>query len=416
MPIDPHLIPLRPHPPSGGPCPRCAASSVEARGVVFAGIPVMGHYSCKGCGYLFYRDLPQGFAMDHPITIGEDGTVHEGEKVPDWIMEPFLKGFRAPNEAPIAIERRVFQESRRIVVLNTLDFLYGHVLLKLYNAQHYLDHEPDLGLVVILPRMYAWLIPEGVAEAWIVDLRLGGMHGWHTAIDRFVQERLPHYDEVHLAKGYSHPDVSGLDIARFTGVRPFDPERFDREPPHVTFVVRQDRLWYRWPLAKFLHRVFRKLGLEGSLGRLMIGDQRRMVGTVMARLRKSLPGVTFSVVGLGPSSSWASDVNDLRTERMDVEVERSWCRAYAKSQVVVGVHGSNMLLPTALAAGCVEILPHDRLGNIVQDISVRYADRMQLFLYRFVDEFASPSVVARHVVAIFAYQSTFRRNNLENVF
>jgi hypothetical protein len=101
---------------------------------------------------------------------------------------------------------------------------------------------------------------------------------------------------------------------------------------------------------------------------------------------------------------------------MDVEVERSWCRAYAKSQVVVGVHGSNMLLPTALAAGCVEILPHDRLGNIVQDISVRYADRMQLFLYRFVDEFASPSVVARHVVAIFAYQSTFRRNNLENVF
>jgi hypothetical protein len=169
-------------------------------------------------------------------------------------------------------------------------------------------------------------------------------------------------------------------------------------------------------LAKFLHRVFRKLGLEGSLGRLMIGDQRRMVGTVMARLRKSLPGVTFSVVGLGPSSSWASDVNDLRTERMDVEVERSWCRAYAKSQVVVGVHGSNMLLPTALAAGCVEILPHDRLGNIVQDISVRYADRMQLFLYRFVDEFASPSVVARHVVAIFAYQSTFRRNNLENVF
>lgn len=384
--------------------------------MVFAGIPVMGHYSCKGCGYLFYRDLPQGFAMDHPITIGEDGSVHDGNKVPDWIMEPFLKGFRAPNGSPIAIERRVFQESRRIVVLNTLDFLYGHVLLKLYNAQHYLDHRPDLGLVVILPRMYAWLIPEGVAEAWIVDLRLGGMHGWHTAIDRFVQERLPHYDEVHLAKGYSHPDVSGLDIARFTGVRPFDPTRFAQEPPHVTFVVRQDRLWYRWPLAKFMHRVVRKLGLEASLGRLFIGDQRVMVRSTMQRLRRSVPGVTFSVVGLGPASSWASDVSDLRTERMDVEVERAWCRAYAKSQVVVGVHGSNMLLPTALAAGCVEILPHDRLGNIVQDISVRYADRMQLFMYRFVDEFASPSVVARHVVAIFAYQSTFRRNNLENVF
>jgi len=47
---------------------------------------------------------------------------------------------------------------------------------------------------------------------------------------------------------------------------------------------------------------------------------------------------------------------------------------------------------------------------------VRYTDRMQLFMYRFVDEFASPSMVARQVVAIFAYHATFRRNNLENVF
>jgi hypothetical protein len=141
-----------------------------------------------------------------------------------------------------------------------------------------------------------------------------------------------------------------------------------------------------------------------------------MVRSTMRRLRKEVPWITFSVVGLGPAGSWPADVNDLRTQRMDVEVERAWCRAYAKSQVVVGVHGSNMLLPTALAAGCVEILPHDRLENIVQDISVRYADRMQLFLYRFVDEFASPAMVTRHVVSMFRHQKIYRRNNLVNVF
>jgi hypothetical protein len=101
---------------------------------------------------------------------------------------------------------------------------------------------------------------------------------------------------------------------------------------------------------------------------------------------------------------------------MSEEVERAWVKAYAGSQVVVGVHGSNMLLPTAHAAGCVEILPNDRLGNIVQDISVRWHDRMQLFLYRFVDEFASPRKVAAQVVSMFTEFSNYHRNNCINGF
>jgi len=101
---------------------------------------------------------------------------------------------------------------------------------------------------------------------------------------------------------------------------------------------------------------------------------------------------------------------------MNTAVERSWCEAYARSQLVVGVHGSNMLLPTALAAGCVEILPHDRQGNVVQDISVRYNDRMQLFLYRFVDEFARPVEIDRQVSAIFDHFNLFERNNRINIF
>ena len=101
---------------------------------------------------------------------------------------------------------------------------------------------------------------------------------------------------------------------------------------------------------------------------------------------------------------------------MSEGVERAWVKAYAASQVVVGVHGSNMLLPTAHAAGCVEILPHDRVGNIVQDISVRWHDRMQLFLYRFVDEFASPRTVAAQVVSIFTEFSNYHRNNCINGF
>jgi len=101
---------------------------------------------------------------------------------------------------------------------------------------------------------------------------------------------------------------------------------------------------------------------------------------------------------------------------MNDDIERSWCETYAKSQVVIGVHGSNMLLPTAHAAGCVEILPDDRFGNIVQDISVRYSDRMQLFLYRFVDEFASPRTVSNNVISMFKDFEVYYHDNRTNTF
>ena len=122
------------------------------------------------------------------------------------------------------------------------------------------------------------------------------------------------------------------------------------------------------------------------------------------------------MVGLAKPGGMPEGVEDLRTMRMSLETELAWCRAYAKSQVAVGVHGSNMILPTAHAAGCVEILPYDRYGNIVQDISVRYDDRMQLFLYRFIDEFATPTAVSRHVISMYKDFDIYRLDNSVNIF
>jgi hypothetical protein len=75
-----------------------------------------------------------------------------------------------------------------------------------------------------------------------------------------------------------------------------------------------------------------------------------------------------------------------------------------------------MLLPTAFAAGCVEILPLDRFGNMVQDISVRYNDRKQLFFYRFADEYASPKSVAAKAVAIITDFKEYNTNMCKNIY
>lgn len=414
---DPHLVPLD---PTGWPqarCPSCGSVEVDAIGTVIPGIHVMGDHVCRTCGYAFLKDLPVGFGVQHPMAIGrKDGILYNPGEGGAWIHGPLLKGFRDPQQAKVRIERIVHRECSGVILLNTLDFLYGHVLLKLFNAQYYLDRYPDLGLIVLAPRIFAWMVPMGVAETWLVDLRLSECQGWHTDLDRQVQTWMKGHTEIYFGKGYAHPDHVPIDIDRFTDQKPFPMERFLEEPPCITFVAREDRLWFRSPLSKFLYRAMGPLGLRRVLRRLWVRDQDRLMRSTMRHIRRTMPQVRFSVVGLGRQGGSRGLAEDLRTTRMDEATERRWCAVYARSQIVIGAHGSNMLLPTAHAAGCIEVLPYDRYENIVQDIAVRYNDLMQLFLYRFVDEFASPEQVARHAVSMFTDFRTYYRNNRINVF
>ena len=408
---------LKPDAPVADPCPACGSWNVKVNGSVFPGIHIMADRHCNDCGLDHLFDHRVGFAVDHPfgIDIRKKRIINEKEGV-GWIHVPLIENYRSPSGKEIHIERIVKQERREVVILNTLDFLYGHVLLKLYNALHYIDRHPELGLILIIPKNFEWLVPEGVAEVWSVDQRLGEAHGWSPAIDRFVQQQLPRYDRVFLGRGYAHPEFAGIDIARFTRVRPFPLDQYLNHPPHITFVAREDRLWFSTPSAKFNYRALNKFGLKKSFGRRYVKAQDGLIAATMRAIRKELPTATFSVVGLGDAGGFDPAVVDLRTRKMDKRTELDWCEAYARSQIVIGVHGSNMLLPTAHAAGCIEILPYDRYGNIVQDISVRYHDRMQLFLYRFVDEFATPRSIARHAISMFKDYGVYHTDNKVNIF
>lgn len=411
-----HLIPAKPELWNELACPHCGTVDPVAQGLVVPGVHMLGEYVCTRCGYSFLADLPVGFAVDHGIAIGkEDGVMHDAKGAELWVTAPLMNSFRAPSDEEVRIERKVLKQCKRVVVLNTLDFLYGHVLLKLWNAQYYLDAHPDLGLVIIMPRSFEWLVPKGTAEVWLVDQKLGKAHGWYRSIDRQVNGFLADYDEVHFGKGYAHPDKSKVDIERFTGVPAFDLARFTTAPKHITFVLREDRLWFRTALHKFTFRALMKLGMKGMAKWFFLAGQQRLAMASLRRIRARYPDVRATIVGLGDKRPVPTGVTDLRTRQMNVDTELAWCRAYAASQFVVGVHGSNMLLPTAFAGGCIEILPHDRYGNIVQDVAVRYNDVMQLFLYRFVDEFAPAREVARHALSIFSDYVVFHRNNRINI-
>lgn len=410
---DRNLVPASPNTFNAFNCPHCGKASPRADRTLYIGIQVITEYTCAACGKRFFRDLPIGFQNDLPLAFDSASHKPLHWNAEQWITYP---EYTAPTSLNFTIERKVFQEHKRVIVLNALDHLYGHVLLKLYNAPYYLDHYKDRGLVLLIPKMFEWLVPKGVAEIWVVDQKLSQARAWHPCIDAFVQQQLPRYDDVQLARCWLHPVLEENGIERFTGVQPFPLKEFTVRAPHMTFVARTDRLWFSSPLNKFIYRALKVLGPKNALRRAFVGKQTRMIARSMRAIKAAVPDVTFTVVGLAPPGGLDHLATDLRTTSMSKETELAWCRAYANSHIVVGVHGSNMLLPTAHAAAMIEILPHDRAGNIGQDVSIRFQDRMQLFLYRFVDEFAGPGEIARQAIAIFRYFTLYRRNNQVNVF
>ncbi len=392
------MIELKPNSYRAFDCPACASGDVEVSDTVFQGIHVLADCRCVVCGLEFYHEYPVGNALRYPTVFGKlNGVLYSGVKVP-WYSKPLLTSYQNKCNDDIVIEKRVYQRHSSTIILNCLDFLYGHVLLKLLNAQYYLDNCPEHGLIVIIPRKFAWLVPAGVAEVWQVDIGIySGGQRWLVRFDEFVRREMMRFDRVFLSLAFSVPDFSNVDITRFTRVAPFSLADYSNSKPTITFILREDRLWYGSASERFAYLVCKKLKLLPYIRSVFLRSQSRRIMGMFKVIMRQIPDASCEVVGLCTVGPFR---NGMESNQIDEQIERAWCERYARSHVVIGVHGSNMLLPTAHAAGFIEVLPKSRNGNIVQDIASPHIGRKLLFLGRFVREFVSPREVADLAVAM----------------
>jgi hypothetical protein len=158
------------------------------------------------------------------------------------------------------------------------------------------------------------------------------------------------------------------------------------EQPTVTYIWRQDRLWQSDDalnrLRQGLDRVFGgRIGWKA--GPLM--KQTEKVILLAELLREQVKNLQFAVVGIGDPSGLPAWIDDLRTSQIDDDLESRWCEQYANSHVVLGIHGSNMLLPSAHAGATIVLMPSERWGNFAQDTLISEPDaRMATFRYRYL--------------------------------
>src|SRR5262249_4871053 len=165
------MIRLHPVPEAEFTCPACGRE-LRADDWYVPGMRTLAELTCPGCGRRYFGDLPSGFGLQYPMLLDrETGEVHDPAGVP-WFADLLGRSYAERTSAPLPLEVEVHRPLERPILLDCLDGLYGHALLKLLNAQYYLDHGPDFDLVVLLPRWLRWLAPAGAAAVWTVDLPL----------------------------------------------------------------------------------------------------------------------------------------------------------------------------------------------------------------------------------------------------
>ena len=297
--------------------------------------------SCERCGHSYLVDLPSGHGLVYPaaLDLNTGGTLDPGEA--EWFSSWLQQAWDQPDTQPVGltVENRNTNPktgSGDAVLVNTLDRIYGHSVLKLLGAQRELEGAHDV--ILLISRALAELVPSGVAEVWIVEEPISRLAGWLSDLDRRLAGELDRLGSCLLSPVPPHPHCSIYAIERF--VPGIEPAR--NGDPSVVLSLREDRTW--------------------GGGRNQLHNANELADT----LQDAYPDIGIAAIGLGAPGGLSEWILDLRNPSSNGEHERRWLGLMRGADLAIGVHGSNLLLPSALAAATVELVPESRYGDLFQ--------------------------------------------------
>jgi hypothetical protein len=383
-------------------CPACS-TSLEATGFYIPGMRCLATLRCPSCGAEYYGDLPAGHGLYYPMLMNKETGLVTSESRVGWFAQLLESSYRERRREESALSVEVLAAKSRVVLINCLDRVFGHSLAKLLNAQYYIDNEPDKGVVLLIPRSFGWLVPDGVAEVWTVDQSFRDGARWNDALAEEIQANIERFDECWLCPAFSHPHPSAYSIERFTRVEPFPLAEWDQRltAPKITFIWRSDRLLTdKHALATgIVSRIVRRARrLLPVLRRRVLRGEMQVITALATMLKQQVPDLDIAVAGLGEPCGFPEWIEDLRSNTPHATIERNWCRRYAESHIVVGICGSNMLLPSAHAGATIDLMPDGKWGNLAQDLLLRVDDQREtLFHYRLIPASTSTRSLARIV-------------------
>jgi hypothetical protein len=267
MVADSGLIEIKPFTFVDLPCSHCGANHVKEQSLLFQGIHSLAILSCEVCRKSFYYTLPAGHDLLFPASFDETGNkINADSQVMGWLVKPLIDSMFHNARVEVNIEREVIEQKREAIILNCLDNRYGHVFSKLWNVSILKEKYPDKCIIVFLPKVMRWLVPEGVSEIWSFDSTFINLEKCIANLDNEVKQNLlPRFEKVWMSKAYTHLDLSKVDLRSMLKTERFDLKVFSKSQPQLTFVLREDRCWHRYAFEFFLFKAFVKLNLSKKI-------------------------------------------------------------------------------------------------------------------------------------------------------
>ncbi|MDO6439155.1 hypothetical protein Q4534_17165 [Cyclobacterium sp. 1_MG-2023] len=395
-------------------CPRCGVLGLSNGTLYFQGTHCLTSHICSDCSLEFYATLPIGHAILFPVTFSRDGKHQKfNQKEGSWMAEPLINSIQNPPIKEVPIQLIQTSSGGDLLLVNCLDSCFGHVFTKIYNVYLLKKHFPKKTLGVLLPERCRWLISDKEVEIWSVDLPLENIGEGVQGLDSWVKQQFKRFHSVALSVVPVHIDQEQLDFKEILGVKPFELEEFDRLPLQLTFIWRSDRFWLNSKGLDLLHKASIKYNFQNWVEDILQHRQGSLLRRLVNRVRKSFPNVAFYVTGIGRNGKFPHGCHDERVEKMQESIERKWNEVYRRSHLVLGVHGSHMLIPTALSAGFIEILPRHKIDHLTEDIAQSHNSRLSHFLGRYMDEYATPELISKHVVSM-VKKFDFIKSNMDS--
>ena len=383
-------------------CQNCSSEETDTGTIFFQGTHILARFSCRSCSMEGYQTLPIGHARYFPVQFEMDGIKSfYDQQSGHWMAAPLIHSMSENEGAMGEFSKIIRNPNPNAVLVNCLDSCFGHVLTKIWNAYTLAESHPQLGLIILLPAQCAWLLPEEYAEAWLVHLPLKAFNKKIEGLDQFVSTEFERFEQISLSNTfiYLNPERY-LDLEKVLKTTRFKLSQFTSNPLKITFVLREDRFWHNSRLMDLCYRASLKFGLKSFIQPLLLWRQGRLLRKTGRLILSQLPDADLAAVGLGKNGKLPDSLLDMRVLEISADTEKIWNRRFAESQLVIGVHGSHMMIPTALAAGFINIVPRYKIDQLAEDSLLHHPHRMLQFMGRFLDEFSSPQLLTQHVVSM----------------
>jgi hypothetical protein len=341
-------------------CPSCA-QEIQPADWLITGMHNMAEMQCSNCGNKFFSEIPVNAGSFYPGII-DVKTGARVDKMPfeNWYLNGLVEAFKNKRGEVISIEVHANRKlgERPVLILNTIDATYGHAIYELFNASYYLKKK-EFDLVILVQKHLHWLVPDGAAQVWVIDISFSKAVNWFDKLDPQIKGLLKEVKDVFICRSFVQADSHDFNIEEFTRIRPFPLNEWDERlvNPAITFIWRTDRFWKR-VLPKIVDNRYSRKFFPALLKSLKKHLQFKWILQFSKKLKEQIPAVDFAIAGMDERKPVLPDwVKDFRYPEHEDSTAKKQMERYANSHLVAGCNGSSLLLPGCLSGGVINIVP-----------------------------------------------------------